>query len=33
MDFVSMGKNTLLVYMTVCEKIVPRLNNYDDIIE
>ena len=25
MDFVSTGKNTLLLYVTVCEKVVPRL--------
>jgi len=33
MDFVSAGKNTLLFYVTVCEKIVPRLNKHDDVIE
>jgi len=33
MDFVSAGKNTLLLYVTVCEKIVPRLNKHDDVIE
>jgi len=32
MDFVSGGKNTLLLYVTVCEKVVPRLNNHDDVI-
>ena len=32
MDFVSAGKITLL-YVTVCEKVVPRLNGYDDVIE
>jgi len=32
MDFVSAGKNTLL-YVTVCEKVVPRLNKHDDVIE
>ena len=29
-DFVSAGKNTLLLYVTVCEKVVPRLNKHDD---
>jgi len=29
---VSAGKNTLL-YLTVCEKVVPRLDKYDDVIE
>jgi len=33
MDFVSAGKNTLLLYATVCEKVVPRLNKHDDVIE
>jgi len=34
MDFVSAGKNTLLLlYVTVCEKVVPRLNKHDDVIE
>jgi len=33
MDFVSADKNTLLLYMTVCEKVVPRLNKHDDIID
>jgi len=33
MDFVFAGKDTLLLYMTVCEKIVPRLNEHDDVIE
>ena len=33
MDFVSAGKNTLLLYVTVCEKAVPRLNKHDDVIE
>jgi len=36
MDFVSAGKNTLLLlllYVTACEKIVPRLNKHDDVIE
>jgi len=33
MDFVSAGKNTLLLYVTVCEKVVPQLNKHDDIIE
>jgi len=32
MDFVSAGKNTLLLYVTVCEKVVPRLNKHDDVI-
>ena len=26
MDFVSAGKNTLLLYVTVCEKFVPRIS-------
>ena len=33
MDLVSAGKNTLLSYVTVCEKVVPRLNKHDDFIE
>ena len=33
MDFVSAGKNTLLLYATVCEKVVPRLNKHDAVIE
>ena len=34
MDFVSAGKNALLLlYVTVCEKVVPRLNKHDDVIE
>ena len=33
MDFVSAGKNTLLLYVTVCENVVPRLNNHDDVME
>jgi len=33
MDFVSAGKNALLLYVTVCEKVVPRLDKYDDVIE
>jgi len=34
MDFMSAGKNTLLLlYVTVCEKVVPRLNRHDDVIE
>ena len=32
MDFVSAGKNTLQLYVTVCEKVVPRLNKHDDVI-
>jgi len=32
MDFVSAGINTLLS-VTVYEKVVPRLNKHDDIIE
>jgi len=32
-DFVSAGKNTLLLYVTVCENVVPRLNKHDDVIE
>jgi len=31
--FVSAGKNTLLLSVTVCEKVVPRLNHHDDVIE
>jgi len=33
MDFVPAGKNRLLLYVTVCEKVVPRLNKHDDVIE
>jgi len=33
MDFVSAGKNALLLYVTVCEKVVPGLDKYDDVIE
>jgi len=34
MDLVSAGKNTLLLlYVTVCENVVPRLNKNDDVIE
>jgi len=33
MDVVSGGKNTLLLYVTVCEKVVQRLNRHDDVIE
>jgi len=34
MDFVPAAKNTLLLlYVTVCEKVVPRLNRQDDVIE
>jgi len=33
MDFVSGGKNTLLLYVTVCEEVVPRLDKYDNVIE
>ena len=33
MDLVSAGKNTVLLYVTVCEKVVPRLNKHDDVIE
>jgi len=33
MDFVSAGKNTSLLHVTVCEKVVPELNKHDDIIE
>jgi len=32
MDFVSAGKNTLLLYLTVCERVVPRLDKYDNVI-
>ena len=32
MNFVSAGKNTLLLYVTVCENVVPRLNNHDDVM-
>jgi len=27
------GKNTLLLYVTVCEKVVPRLNKHVGVIE
>ena len=33
MDFVSAGKNALLLYMTVCEKVVSWLDKHDDVIE
>jgi len=34
MDFVSAGKNAIfLLYVTVCEKVVPRLNKHDGVIE
>jgi len=33
MDFVSAVKNTLLLYVTVCKKVVPRMDKYDDAIE
>jgi len=33
MDIVSADKNTLLLYVTVCEKVVPRLSKHDDVIE
>jgi len=33
MDLVSAGKNTFLLYVTVCEKVVPILNKHDDVIE
>jgi len=33
MYFVSAGKNTLLLYVTICEKVVPRLHKHDDVIE
>jgi len=34
MDFVSAGQNTsLLLYVTVCEKVVPRLNEHNDVIK
>jgi len=33
MDFVSAGKNALLLYVTVCEKVVPRLNKHEHVIE
>jgi len=33
MDFVSAGKKTLLLYVTVCAKVVPRLNKHDDVIK
>jgi len=32
-DFVSADKKTLSLYVTVCEKVVPRLNKHDDVIE
>ena len=33
MDFVSAGKNALSLYVTVCEKVAPQLDKYDDVIE
>jgi len=33
MLFVSAGKNALLLYVTVCEKVLPQLDKYDDVIE
>jgi len=34
MNFVSRSKNTLLLlYVTICEIVVPRLNKHDDVIE
>jgi len=33
MDFVSAGKNTLLLFVTVCENVVLRLIKHDDVIE
>jgi len=30
---VSAGKNALLLYVTVCEKVAPQLNKHDDVIE
>jgi len=33
MDFVFAGKNTLLLYATVFEKVVSRLNKHGDVIE
>ena len=33
MDFVSAGKNAILLYVTACEKVVPRLYKHDDVIE
>ena len=33
MEFVSAGKNAFILYVTVCEKVVPRLYKYDDVIE
>jgi len=32
MDFVSAGKDTIL-YVTICEKVVPRLNKHEDVIK
>ena len=32
-DFESSGKNALVLYMTVYEKVVPCLDKYDDVIE
>jgi len=26
-------KYTIIIYVTVCEKVVPRLNKHDDVIE
>jgi len=31
--FVSAGKTTLLLHVTVCEKVAPRLNKHDVVIE
>jgi len=33
MDFVASCQNTLLIYVTVCEKAVPRFNKHDDVIK
>jgi len=33
MDFVSAAKKALLLYVTICEKVVPHLNKHDDVIE
>jgi len=32
-DLVSASTNTLLLYVIVTEKVVPRLNQHDDVIE
>ena len=31
MDFMPAGKKTTLLHVTICEKVVPRLNKHDDV--